>query len=380
MVERRGRGVRSGRLRALLPAGAVAAGLGLLAVVVLYLPGAVVDHDLAGARIGPKDRLGAVNDVRGTLLQAVAGLAVLAGAYVTWRQVRVGQEGLRATREGQVTDRFGLAVEQIGSDSPAVRIGGLHALWRVADHSERDREAVTAIMAAFLRTRLRWPPTGPDAPAPDTPINSVPPLETRAPDAQTALTCMGVLCEGREPEWLNLIATDLRRADCDGLHLQGVILDRACLEAASLFSVDLTRASLAGTVLRYAELTTSFLRSARLTGADLRGALLIETDLADADLSGADLREADLCRARAPRASFRRADLRMADLRGADLSGADLRETRLEGARANSRTRWPEGFDATARGVLAADGPESPTNPLSGLTLRTDLPPLRSYP
>ncbi|GAA2386851.1 pentapeptide repeat-containing protein [Streptomyces glaucosporus] len=377
MRERRG---RRGGLRALSSVGAGVAGAALLVAVVLYLPGAVVDHDLAGARIAPKDRLGAVNDVRTTLLQAVAGVAIFLGAYVTWRQMRVGQEGLNATREGQVTDRFGLAVEQIGSDRPEVRIGGLHALWRVADHSERDREVVISIMAAFLRTRLRWPPTGPDAPAPDAPVNSVPPLETRAPDAQTALTCMGVLCEGREPEWLNLIATDLRRADCDGLNLQGVILDRACLAAASVFEVDLTRASLAGAVLRQAELATSVLRSARLVDADLRGARLVEADLEGADFTGADLREADLCRARAPRASFHRADLREADLRGADLRGADLREARLEGARTNARTRWPEGFDAAGSGTVPDDAPESPTNPLSGFTLRTDLPPLRSHP
>ncbi|GAA2463616.1 pentapeptide repeat-containing protein [Streptomyces macrosporus] len=372
--------MRRDRLRVLIVPGMVAAGLVLLTVVVLYLPGFVVDHDLAGARLEPKDRLGAVNDVRTTLLQAVAGVAIFLGAYVTWRQVRVGQEGLNATREGQVTDRFGLAVEQIGSDKPDVRIGGLYALWRVADHSKREREAVVSIMAAFLRTHLRWPPTEPGAPAPDAPINSVPPLETRAPDAQVALTCLGVLCQGREPEWLNLISTDLRRADCDGLHLQGVILDRACLEAASLFRVDLTRTSMAGAVLRHAELATSILRAARLVGADLRGARLVETDLEDADFTGADLREADLCRARAPRTSLRRADLRLADLRGADLSTADLKEARLEGARASARTRWPEDFDAAGSGVVAAEGPESPTNPMSGFTLRTDLPPLRSYP
>jgi hypothetical protein len=145
--------------------GASAAGLALLAVVVvvLLLPGLVVDHDLAGASIAPKDRLGAVNNVRTTLLQAVGGIAIFVGAYVTWRQLRVSQEGLNATREGQITDRFGQAVEQTGSDKLDVRIGGLYALWRVADHSDRDREAVIAIMAAFEAevaqpARLRyWP-------------------------------------------------------------------------------------------------------------------------------------------------------------------------------------------------------------------------------
>ncbi|WP_320775825.1 hypothetical protein [Streptomyces sp. CRN 30] len=79
-------------------------------------PGAVVDHDLAGASVAAQDRLTAVNDVRTTLLQAVGGVVVLFGAYATWRQLCVSQDGLRATQEGYVTDRFSTAVDQLGSD------------------------------------------------------------------------------------------------------------------------------------------------------------------------------------------------------------------------------------------------------------------------
>jgi len=97
------------------------------------------------------------------------------------------------------------------------------------------------------------------APVPDAPISSVPPPDTRAPDAQVALTCLDVLCQGSEPEWLNLIATDLR----------------------------------------HAEPATSALRSTRLVTADLRGARLVETGLEESGLTGADLREAPLEGARA---------------------------------------------------------------------------------
>ena len=90
-------------------------------------------------------------------------------------------------------------------------------------------------MAAYLRTHLPWPPHGPVAPAADAPINSVRPLETRAADAQVALTCLGVLGQERPAGWLNVSYTDLRRADCDGLWLNGVNLDGTCLEAASVY-------------------------------------------------------------------------------------------------------------------------------------------------
>ncbi|WP_405764394.1 pentapeptide repeat-containing protein [Streptomyces sp. NBC_00080] len=361
-------------------AGAV--GLAVLGAVLVLLPGVVVDHDLAGARVPAQDRLTAVNDVRTTLLQAVGGLVVLFGAYATWRQLRVSQDGLRATQEGYVTDRFSTAVDQLGSDKLETRIGGLHALWRIAEHSARDREAVISIQAAYLRTHLPWPPVGPEAPATDVPINDVVPLEVRAPDAQVALTGLGVLLlQPREQSWINLSVTDLRRADCDGLWLHEVNLDRSCMEAAGLYHANLTQASLVAVNLRHADLKTAILRRARCALADLKGARLVQTDLRDADFTEADLREANVRKADAGGAVFRRADLRLADLRGSDLSTADLHQARLTGALASERTRWPAGFDPSAAGVVVAEDPGPEPPPLlqpSGIT--TQHPQLRSMP
>ncbi|WP_437063355.1 pentapeptide repeat-containing protein [Streptomyces sp. enrichment culture] len=357
------------------------AGLVVLGAVFVVLPGVVVDHDLAGASVAAQDRLTAVNDVRTTLLQVVGGLVVLFGAYATWRQLRVSQDGLRATQEGYVTDRFSRAVDQLGSDKLDVRIGGLHALWRIAEQSARDREAIISIQAAYLRTHLPWPPDGPESPAADVPINGVAPLETRAADSQVALTALGVLCRHREQSWVNLSVTDLRRADCDGLWFPEVNFDRACMEAAGLYRAHLTQASLVSVNLRHADLTIAVLRRARCVLADLRAAKLVETDLPDADFTETDLREANLRKATAHGAVFHRADLRMADLRGTDLSTADLAEARLSGALASERTRWPAGFDPTAAGVVDTEDPGPEPSPLlqpPGMTW--EAPPLRSSP
>ncbi|MFJ9750728.1 pentapeptide repeat-containing protein [Streptomyces chartreusis] len=359
----------------------VGAGLVVLGTVFVVLPGVVVDHDLAGASVAAQDRLKAVNDVRTTLLQVVGGLVVLFGAYATWRQLRVSQDGLRATQEGYVTDRFSRAVDQLGSDKLDVRIGGLHALWRIAEQSARDREAIISIQAAYLRTHLPWPPAGPQSPAADVPINDIAPLETRAADAQVALTALGVLCRHREQSWVNLSITDLRRADCDGLWFPEVNFDRACMEAAGLYHANLTQASLVSVNLRHADLTTAILRRARCVLADLRAAKLVETDLRDADFTETDLREANLRKADAHGAVFHRADLRTADLRGTDLSTADLVEARLTGALASEHTRWPADFDHTAAGAVHTDDPGPEPSPLlqpPGMTWQA--PPLRSTP
>ncbi|MGW3036683.1 pentapeptide repeat-containing protein [Streptomyces sp. NPDC001178] len=379
----RGRRARhDGLVRHRVAAGLLAgAGLVILGTLFVVLPGVVVDHDLAGARIAAQDRLTAVNEVRTTLLQVVGGLVVLFGAYATWRQLRVSQDGLRATQEGYVTDRFSRAVDQLGSDKLDVRIGGLHALWRIAEQSARDREAIISIQAAYLRTHLRWPPAGPESPAADVHINDIAPLETRAADAQVALTALGVLCQHREQSWVNLSITDLRRADCDGLWFPEVNFDRACMEAAGLYHANLTQASLVSVNLRHADLTTAILRRARCILADLRAAKLVGTDLRDADFTETDLREANLRKADAHGAVFHRADLRMADLRGTDLSTANLVEARLTGALSSEYTRWPADFDHTAAGVVVTDDPGPEPSPLlqpPGMTWQA--PPLRSAP
>ncbi len=377
----RGRRVWQDRLvRRRAAAGLLAgAGLVILGTVFVVLPGVVVDHDLAGASVAAQDRLKAVNDVRTTLLQVIGGLVVLFGASATWRQLRVSQDGLRATQEGYVTDRFSRAVDQLGSDKLDVRIGGLHALWRIAEQSARDREAIISIQAAYLRTHLPWPPAEPRSPAADAPINDIAPLETRAADAQVALTALGVLCRHREQSWVNLSLTDLRRADCDGLWFPEVNFDRACMEAAGLYHANLTQASLVSINLRHADLTTAILRRARCTLGDLRAATLVETDVRDADFTETDLREANLRKADARGAVLHRADLRMADLRGTDLSTADLLEARLAGALASEHTRWPADFDHTAAGVVDTDDPGPEPSPLlqpPGMTWQA--PPLRS--
>ncbi|MEU8641871.1 pentapeptide repeat-containing protein [Streptomyces sp. NPDC048674] len=380
--ERRRRAWRHGLIRRRAASGLLAgAGLVILGTAFVVLPGVVVDHDLAGASVAAQDRLKAVNDVRTTLLQVLGGLVVLFGAYATWRQLRVSQDGLRATQEGYVTDRFSRAVDQLGSDKLDVRIGGLHALWRIAEQSARDREAIISIQAAYLRTHLPWPPDGPGSPAADVPINDIAPLETRAADAQVALTALGVLCRQREQSWVNLSITDLRRADCDGLWFPEVNFDRACMEAAGLYHANLTQASLVSVNLRHADLTTAILRRARCVLADLRAAKLVETDLRDTDFTETDLREANLRKANAQGAVFHRADLRMADLRGTDLRTANLGEARLTGALASEHTRWPADFDHTAAGVLGTDDPGPEPSPLlqpPGMTWQA--PPLRSAP
>jgi len=68
------------------------------------VPDATKRHELQDSRLKMQ------NDVRATLLQGLGGLAVLLGASVTYRQLRI-------TREGQVTERFTRAIDQLGHET-----------------------------------------------------------------------------------------------------------------------------------------------------------------------------------------------------------------------------------------------------------------------
>ena len=262
-------------------------------------------------RIGLKREQGRLqNDARATLLQALAGGALLLGAYFTWRQVQTGRQQVQLAEQGQITERFTRAIDQLGSEQLDVRLGGIYALERIARDSPGDRATIGEVLTAYIRGHAPWPPRLDGQPPAEAAIETVSFLRLRAPDVQAALTVLG---RGRfaDPDQgaprLDLSDTDLRRA----------YLSRTDLRGARLYNADLRKARMEDTNLRGATLTRANLREAHLVGANLREAGLREADLEDADLTGTNLAGADL---------------RSANLQGTKLDGADLQGARLDHA------------------------------------------------
>jgi len=272
-----------------------------LALALTVIPGVLVRHDLHGRPISTQEYLKAVADARTLILQTVGGVAVAIGAYATWRRLRISEDELHATRDGQVTERFTRAIEQLGSANLDVRTGAIFALARIADNSPTDRDAVIATLSAFARSHSPWSREHAEA-ADSTLPADLPTLATRASDVQSAISVLGRLPRTAVTEWIRLPSTDLRRARMWQLNL-----DRG------LFG-----------------------------SSNLRGARLWDSSLVGADLGFADLRDTDLAGA----------DLSHAILWGTDLRGARLTGARLQGAEADAKTKWPDGFDFAAHGVI----------------------------
>ena len=77
---------------------------------------------------------------RRTLAQILGGLALLYGLYLTQRRIVATEDNVRVAQEGQVTERFTRAIEQLGDGNLAIQLGGIYALERLA----KDQRKTTA--------------------------------------------------------------------------------------------------------------------------------------------------------------------------------------------------------------------------------------------
>jgi hypothetical protein len=195
------------------------------------------------------------NDARTTLVQAFGGLALLIGLLFTWRNVRaterisqetlrISQETLRISQQGQITERFTKATNQLGETGPAklaVRLGGIYALERIARDSERDHWPIMEILTAYVREHAPSLPKDIPPFADDLSLMEKSPevknqLRLKPmPDIQAILTVLGRRTRiYRKEECLNLANTDLRGADLRKAQLQGAYLRGAQLQRADL--------------------------------------------------------------------------------------------------------------------------------------------------
>jgi Pentapeptide repeats (8 copies) len=233
------------------------------------------------------------NEARKTLAQIMGGAAVLVGLYFTWSSLEV-------SREGQVTERFTKAIDQLGAVNDKgekqleLRLGGIYALERIARDSARDHWPIIEVLTTYVREHAPWPPK--------------PPKDTPPPQDKSSLTGDPAAAQGQSPPKL---ATDIQAIL--------TVLGRRTLTYGNGEEQPL---DLRGTDLHGADLEEAILEYANLRGAHLEGARLQSVYLQGAELRGAHLEGAHLGGAYLEGASLRRARLEKANFWGAHLAGA----------------------------------------------------------
>jgi hypothetical protein len=339
-----------GRIIGLIALGLIAATL-LLSCVLLFprwLYPSPSAAELNDAKLVGKQRIDAVterltlqNNARTTLLQGLGGAVLLLGAYFTYRPLRISREQLlhavessrqqlRVTQQGQITERFTRAVDQLGHESADVQLGGIYALQQIGRNSPEERGAIYEILAAYVRYHSPWATRHDDRPVN---VDAIPRLREIQPGVQAAMLVLGRRDAEPGTAPLGLMGADLRRLRLSESYIPGgANLENVLFWRSSLINASLGRANLHG---------------AKLGWTDLRHSYLEDVDLGEADLRRSDMRHANL---------------RNADLRGADLRGSDLREVKnlnratLTDAKVNDQTQWPDTFDVQAAGVVVTSG------------------------
>jgi uncharacterized protein YjbI with pentapeptide repeats len=287
-----------------------------------------------------------VNENRRTLAQGIAGFVLLLALYFTFRRTAALERTVEVAQQGQITERFTRAIDQLGATNDTgnkqveVRLGGIYALERIAkDSPERYFITIMEILTAYIRENAPTP-----ARAGTTRVDqNVQTTDRPQADIQAILDVLRRCQEDIEPAVpqlrLDLSDTRLARANLRNAILRHCFLNRANLERAVFHHADLERAELSGASLHLALMHKANLQKAQMDEVDFRkcnfaGANLYEASLHGSDLHGANFGNANLGKAwlratKAQGARFQGASLVGADLQRADLELANLRQANL---------------------------------------------------
>ncbi|MBD1865636.1 MULTISPECIES: pentapeptide repeat-containing protein [Trichocoleus] len=248
-------------------------------------------------------RVAAITELLKVTAIVFGGIAVLINAYYAAKQVEamdktaiateknieIGLKNAALAEERLITERFGKAIEQLGDKSLQIRLGGIYALERVAQDSDKDYWPVMEVLTAFIREDTRTRTVQLKGGKPERFL-----VQTDVQAALTVLSRRTRSYKNGEAHRLDLSGVDLRGANLREANLAGANLSRADLSGAMLVGADLQGANLEGAVLNQTNLQEvnlhqTNLYKARLIEADLKNAKLWQTNLQDATLEKANL-------------------------------------------------------------------------------------------
>jgi Pentapeptide repeats (8 copies) len=212
-----------------------------------------------------------------------AGVAGAVGIFFTWRGQRITQESLQDTREnseenlrlareGQITERFTRAIDQLGATDDKgekkleIRLGGIYALERIAgdslameDSPGRDYNTVMEVLTAYVRENTTQAPGTSEGSSTVASTSNEPTVQADEGAEQAASR------EPRRPTAdIQAILDVLRRVQASVPEEYRTRLD--------LREANLQRANLQEAILQDADLGGANLKLAGLRGANLYGA------------------------------------------------------------------------------------------------------------
>lgn len=291
----------------------------------------------------PQERIKSESELIGSLAQSFGGAFFLLGLYYT-------AKNLFLLREGQITDRFSKAIEHLSDmSSLPKRLGGIHALARIARDSQQDFWPTIEILTAFVRNaQPRGQESGHGPPA----------------DIQAALNTLAHAPRAygsTERQRIDLRKADLRKADLSFANLEQARLEGARLAGANLVKARLRGAHLDGADLTDADLSQADLSDAVFYQADLRGALLRKTDLKGTSFVNANMECCALSDTILESAIFTGACLDRASLENLEMKDCVFERTSFNGTKIiDVQTVNPRNLGKQLAEKAAPDSPPEP--------------------
>lgn len=337
--------------------------VGVAGFFVLELPGWLVDRSLDSDAQGAKpltaaQRTAAVASARQVVLLASGGVLAVITLALTQRRDAVARARHEIDRDANRTTRYTEAVKQLGDDKSAVRFGGVYALQRIGEDSQRDRTTIIQVLQAYIvetapyspyhrpprpRGLLLWRAS---ARAREAEYARQQALDAQALQAKTAKAAVEVV--GR----LSALDADRPRILLPRTYLWGADLEGAQLDRAVFIWAELTQANFDGAALHGAFLHDANLMMASFEKAQARGTHFVQVDATRADFTGADLKASSFEGAKCRSTIFAQANLRGASLVKANLEGASFDRANLQGADLSGvTTRGTSFVGADLRGV-----------------------------
>jgi hypothetical protein len=253
--------------------------------------------------LAPADLFEQENEARKTLAQIIGGVLVLAGLYYTNENIEIARNAADQThkaatesselmRQGQLTDRFSKAVEQLGKEDSAgknsylpTRLGGIYALERIAKESKEDHWPIVELLIQYLYAHdsIQQNRVAHDARKE---------IQDLSPEGQAILTALG----RRKVEYetsgqkLFLMSLNLEGAQLTG-NFSNAAFDGSNLQSARLFDVNLqgssfTMTDLTVTRFKNADLKRAVFNSVKFVGTpSIHRSTLTFTDFIDADMT-----------------------------------------------------------------------------------------------
>jgi hypothetical protein len=238
----------------------------------------------------PADVANLQNEMRKTFLQVLGGAFALFALYLTFRRVKVAEQG-------HITDRYTKAIEQLGAltakgePNVEVRLGAIYALERIAQDSPRDHWTIMEVLTAYVRQNAPAP-----VQIPTDEENKAAIAKGPATEIQAILTVLGRRRRehGREQrrQKLDLSYCDFRGANFGRAHMEGTDFGWANMEGAWFNFAHVEGASfdlahMEGTICYAAHVEGASFSAAHVEGASFVRVHLEEADFISAYVEGA---------------------------------------------------------------------------------------------